>query len=41
VDFVAFLEKKLGKIGTVLAGDAGDEGFFHLSRFLSGQPIFN
>jgi hypothetical protein len=40
VDFVAFFEKKLGQVGTVLAGDAG-EGFFHLSRFLSGQPIFN
>jgi hypothetical protein len=34
VDFVAFLEKKLGEVGTVLAGDAGDKGFFHFGSLL-------
>jgi hypothetical protein len=28
VDFVALAQQKLGKVGAVLAGDAGDEGFF-------------
>ena len=28
VDFVAFVEEKLGEVGAVLAGDAGDEGDF-------------
>ncbi len=31
VDLVAFGEQQLGEVGTVLAGDAGDEGFFHAS----------
>jgi hypothetical protein len=30
VDFIAFLEKKFGKIGTILACYAGDKGFFHI-----------
>jgi hypothetical protein len=28
VDFVALLQEKLSEVGTILAGDAGDEGFF-------------
>jgi hypothetical protein len=32
MDFIAFSEKELGKVGTVLAGDAGDEcALFHKS----------
>ena len=34
VDFVAFLQQEFGEIATVLAGDAGDEGFFHGSCVL-------
>jgi len=30
VDFVALMKKKFGKIGTVLAGDSGNERFFHI-----------
>jgi hypothetical protein len=29
VNLVALSEKKIGEIGTVLAGDPSDEGFFH------------
>ena len=29
VDFVALFEQKLGQVGPVLAGDAGDERLFH------------
>lgn len=29
VDFVSLVEEEFGKVGTVLAGDACDEGFFH------------
>jgi hypothetical protein len=29
VDLVAFFKKELGQVGSVLAGDAGDEGRFH------------
>lgn len=29
VDFVALFQQKLCKVGAVLAGDAGDECFFH------------
>jgi len=29
VHFVALAQKEFGKVGAVLAGDAGDEGFFH------------
>ena len=29
VDFVALLEQQIGEVGAVLAGDAGDECFFH------------
>jgi hypothetical protein len=29
VDLVAFIEQQFRQIGTVLAGDAGDERFFH------------
>ncbi len=28
VDFVTFFEQEFGKVGTVLAGNAGDEGGF-------------
>jgi len=28
VDFVAFVEQEFSQIGAVLAGNAGDEGFF-------------
>jgi hypothetical protein len=30
MDFVAFVEKKVGEIAAVLSCDAGDECFFHL-----------
>lgn len=30
VDFVPLIEKEFGKVCAVLAGDSGDEGFFHL-----------
>jgi len=30
VDFVAFCQEEFGEVGAVLAGDAGDEGFFHV-----------
>jgi hypothetical protein len=33
VDFVALFQQKLGKVSTVLAGDAGDEGFFGHLQF--------
>ena len=29
VNFVAFFEKQIGEITSVLSGDAGDEGFLH------------
>jgi hypothetical protein len=29
--FVAFVEQELGEVGTVLAGDTGDQGNFHSS----------
>ena len=29
VDFIAFLEQEFGEVGSVLSGDAGDEGAFH------------
>ena len=29
VDFVTLLQQQIGEIRTVLAGDAGDERFFH------------
>jgi hypothetical protein len=29
VDFVALVEEEIGEVGTVLAGDAGDERSFH------------
>jgi hypothetical protein len=29
MDFVAFVEKEVGEIATVLSCDAGDECFFH------------
>jgi hypothetical protein len=29
VDLIALVEKKFGKIGAILAGDSGNEGFFH------------
>ena len=32
VDFVALLQQQIGQITTVLAGDAGDECFFHVQR---------
>ena len=28
VDFIAFFKQELGEAGTVLASDAGDQGFF-------------
>ena len=31
MDFVALGQQELRQIGAVLAGDAGDEGFFHAS----------
>ena len=32
VDFVALAQQEFGEVGAVLAGDAGDEGFFgHVS----------
>lgn len=34
VDFVAFGEEQFGEVRAVLAGDAGDEGFFHGSLVL-------
>src|SRR5438477_11838567 len=37
VDLVAFSEQKFGEVGTVLAGDAGNEGFFHLWQVLGLQ----
>ena len=33
VDLIAFLKKQFCKVGAVLAGDAGDERFFHWSGF--------
>ena len=32
VDFVALVQQEFGEVGAVLAGDAGDEGFFHITR---------
>src|SRR5208337_1603985 len=29
VDFVVLLEQEFGQVGSVLAGDAGDQGFLH------------
>ena len=29
VDFVAFFQEQIREVGAVLAGDAGDERFFH------------
>ena len=29
VDFIAFFEEEFREIGSVLSGDAGDEGAFH------------
>jgi hypothetical protein len=29
VDLVAFVQKEVGEVGSVLAGDASDECFFH------------
>ena len=37
---IAFFKQEFGKVGTVLAGDAGDEGDFwgvQLQRFLAGN----
>ena len=34
VDFVALLEQELGQVGTVLPGDAGDQGFAGHERLL-------
>ncbi len=31
MDFVTFFKQKFSEIRSVLAGDAGDEGFFHVS----------
>jgi ABC-type enterochelin transport system substrate-binding protein len=31
VNFVAFFEEKFREVGTVLAGDAGDECAFHIA----------
>jgi hypothetical protein len=36
VDLVALVEQEFGRVGAVLACDAGDEGFFH-SIPLSGS----
>jgi hypothetical protein len=33
MDFVAFAEKELCKVTTVLAGDSSNEGFFHALSF--------
>ena len=40
MNLVAFSEKQIGEIGTVLAGDPSDEGFFHrvmMAENLSGD----
>jgi hypothetical protein len=29
VDLVSFIEQELSEVGSILAGDTGDEGFFH------------
>ena len=36
VDLIAFVEQKLREVGAVLAGDAGDQGFFHRAEFSRG-----
>jgi hypothetical protein len=33
VDFIAFVKEKFGKIGTILTGDAGNQGAFPLLSF--------
>jgi hypothetical protein len=38
VDLVAFLEKKLGEIGAVLAGDSSDKSFFHIFVPVGSDP---
>ena len=39
VDLIPLAEQELGEVGAVLAGDAGDERFFHFEPFL--LPIFS
>jgi hypothetical protein len=43
VDFISFVEEKVGKIAAVLACDACDKGFFHnffcLVRFVLGVRV--
>ena len=40
VDFIALFQQKLGQIGAVLTGDAGDECFFRQNRSLVRNIAF-
>jgi len=42
VDFVALAQQKFGEVGAVLAGDAGDEGFFgHVQRLTTKLEVWD
>jgi hypothetical protein len=41
VDFIALAQQEFGEVGAVLAGDAGDEGFFHYNQSLSNKLASN
>ena len=38
MDFVAFFDKEVSEVATVLSCDAGDEGFFHEMGIILTRP---
>ena len=40
VDLISLAEEEFGQVGTVLTGDAGDQGFFHDSATFYGKFPF-
>ena len=41
VHFISFFQKEFAQVGAVLAGDPGDQGFFHGGNFSCVQFGFN